>query len=58
MYVANRASNKISQLADNVYVCRSGSVSVLYFCRRLGTFSCCLSHFYCDIQLFEDASFS
>ncbi|KAE8812431.1 Exosome complex exonuclease RRP41 [Hordeum vulgare] len=25
MYVANRASNKISQLTDNVYVCRSGS---------------------------------
>jgi hypothetical protein len=28
MYVANRASDKISQLTDNVYVCRSGSVSV------------------------------
>ncbi|KAE8772869.1 Proteasome subunit beta type-6 [Hordeum vulgare] len=25
MYVANRASDKISQLTDNVYVCRSGS---------------------------------
>uniref|UniRef100_A0A8R7UA50 Uncharacterized protein n=1 Tax=Triticum urartu TaxID=4572 RepID=A0A8R7UA50_TRIUA len=57
MYVANRASDKISQLTDNIYVCRSGSVSVLYFCRRLGTFSCYLSH-YCDIQLFEDGSFS
>jgi 20S proteasome alpha/beta subunit len=28
MYVANRASDKITQLTDNVYVCRSGSVSV------------------------------
>jgi len=27
MYVANRASDKITQLTDNVYVCRSGSVS-------------------------------
>lgn len=26
-YVANRASDKITQLTDNVYVCRSGSVS-------------------------------
>ncbi|KAK4391929.1 Proteasome subunit beta type-6 [Sesamum angolense] len=26
MYVANRASDKITQLTDNVYVCRSGSV--------------------------------
>ncbi|KAE8767826.1 Exosome complex exonuclease RRP41 [Hordeum vulgare] len=25
MYVANRASDKISQLTDNVYVCRSGT---------------------------------
>jgi 20S proteasome alpha/beta subunit len=29
MYVANRASDKITQLTDNVYVCRSGSVSVV-----------------------------
>lgn len=29
VYVANRASDKITQLTDNVYVCRSGSV--LYF---------------------------
>ena len=28
MYVANRASDKITQLTDNVYVCRSGSVSI------------------------------
>jgi len=27
MYVANRASDKISQLTDNVYVCRSGSAA-------------------------------
>ncbi|KAI4992112.1 hypothetical protein ZWY2020_041975 [Hordeum vulgare] len=27
MYVANRASDKISQLTDNVYVCRSGSAT-------------------------------
>lgn len=27
MYVANRASNKITQLTDNVYVCRSGSAA-------------------------------
>lgn len=26
VYVANRASDKITQLTDNVYVCRSGSV--------------------------------
>lgn len=26
MYVANRASDKITQLTDNVYLCRSGSV--------------------------------
>ena len=26
MYVANRASDKITQLTDNVYICRSGSV--------------------------------
>ncbi|KAF8100166.1 hypothetical protein N665_0230s0050 [Sinapis alba] len=39
MYVANRASDKITQLIDNVYVCRSGSAAdsqvvsdyVLYF---------------------------
>lgn len=29
LYVANRASDKITQLTDNVYICRSGSVSVL-----------------------------
>lgn len=28
MYVANRASDKITQLTDNVYVCRSGSVII------------------------------
>ncbi|XP_008798167.1 proteasome subunit beta type-6 [Phoenix dactylifera] len=27
MYVANRASDKITQLTDNVYVCRSGSAA-------------------------------
>ncbi|KAE8781401.1 Proteasome subunit beta type-6 [Hordeum vulgare] len=27
MYVENRASDKITQLTDNVYVCRSGAVS-------------------------------
>lgn len=27
MYVANRASDKITQLADNVYLCRSGSAA-------------------------------
>lgn len=26
VYVANRASDKITKLTDNVYVCRSGSV--------------------------------
>jgi 20S proteasome alpha/beta subunit len=26
VYVANRASDKITQLTDNVYICRSGSV--------------------------------
>jgi hypothetical protein len=26
-YVSNRASNKITALTDNVYICRSGSVS-------------------------------
>ncbi|KAL5706669.1 proteasome endopeptidase complex [Ranunculus cassubicifolius] len=32
MYVANRASDKITELTDNVYVCRSGSViSFLFF---------------------------
>ncbi|KAF6161786.1 hypothetical protein GIB67_008547 [Kingdonia uniflora] len=25
MYVANRASDKITQLTDNIYLCRSGS---------------------------------
>ncbi|KAM2869026.1 hypothetical protein FF1_017012 [Malus domestica] len=29
VYVANRASDKITQLTDNVYVCRSGSVPIL-----------------------------
>ncbi|KAF8407359.1 hypothetical protein HHK36_006487 [Tetracentron sinense] len=29
MYVANRASDKITQLTDNVYLCRSGSVVLL-----------------------------
>ncbi|KAI4992242.1 hypothetical protein ZWY2020_051633 [Hordeum vulgare] len=28
MYVENRASDKITQLTDNVYVCRSGSVKI------------------------------
>ena len=28
VYVANRASDKITQLTDNVYVCRSGSVLI------------------------------
>ncbi|KAG6489278.1 hypothetical protein ZIOFF_050547 [Zingiber officinale] len=27
MYVANRASDKITQLTDNVYICRSGSAA-------------------------------
>lgn len=31
MYVANRASDKITKLTDNVYVCRSGSVRY-YIC--------------------------
>ncbi|XP_006344576.1 proteasome subunit beta type-6-like isoform X1 [Solanum tuberosum] len=36
MYVANRASDKITQLTDNVYVCRSGSVNcVLSLCVHL-----------------------
>ena len=30
MYVANRASDKITQLTDNVYVCRSGSVVIFF----------------------------
>nr|GMC85826.1 proteasome subunit beta type-6 [Ipomoea batatas] len=29
MYVANRASDKITKLTDNVYVCRSGSKLVV-----------------------------
>lgn len=29
VYVANRASDKITQLTDNVYLCRSGSVTDL-----------------------------
>ncbi|GFP82167.1 proteasome subunit beta type-6 [Phtheirospermum japonicum] len=29
MYVANRASDKITQLTDNVYICRSGSKLVV-----------------------------
>lgn len=29
MYVANRASDKITQLTDNVYLCRSGSVTLV-----------------------------
>lgn len=33
VYVANRASDKITQLTDNVYVCRSGSV--LFFLKQL-----------------------
>jgi 20S proteasome subunit beta 1 len=33
IYVANRASDKITQLTDNVYLCRSGSVcGSLSFC--------------------------
>ena len=38
MYVANRASDKITQLTDNVYLCRSGSVlkfplyNIVMFC--------------------------
>lgn len=30
VYVANRASDKITQLTDNVYLCRSGSVMSLH----------------------------
>ncbi|TYH69708.1 hypothetical protein ES332_D05G073200v1 [Gossypium tomentosum] len=30
MYVANRASDKITQLTDNVYVCRSGSINLSF----------------------------
>lgn len=30
MYVANRASDKITQLTDNVYICRSGSVILAF----------------------------
>ena len=45
MYVANRASDKITQLTDNVYVCRSGSV-ISPLC-LLGFYSaaafCCLT---------------
>ncbi|KAF8093344.1 hypothetical protein N665_0384s0030 [Sinapis alba] len=39
MYVANlpnRASNKITQLTDNVYVCRSGSNPARTACNREG----------------------
>jgi hypothetical protein len=30
VYVANRASDKITQLTDNVYLCRSGSVFLAF----------------------------
>jgi hypothetical protein len=33
-YVANRVADKISILADNVYICRSGSVRVRHTARR------------------------
>lgn len=47
MYVANRASDKITQLTDNVYVCRSGSVISRFFGNvYLGiSFLFCLTHF-------------
>ena len=42
MYVANRASDKISQLTDNVYVCRSGSVSASQISYFLFIYAACL----------------
>ena len=33
VYVSNRASDKITQLTDKVYVCRSGSV--LFFLKQI-----------------------
>ncbi|OEL15393.1 Proteasome subunit beta type-6 [Dichanthelium oligosanthes] len=43
MYVANRASDKITQLTDNVYVCRSGSVSA-HAIFKIEAFSLLFSH--------------
>ena len=51
-YVANRASDKISQLTDNVYVCRSGSVSVPIYVQDW-SHSHVVITCYCDIKLFE-----
>uniref|UniRef100_M1BRW0 Proteasome subunit beta type-6 n=1 Tax=Solanum tuberosum TaxID=4113 RepID=M1BRW0_SOLTU len=44
MYVANRASDKITQLTDNVYVCRSGSVC--YFCSLSLSLVAYISYFF------------
>ncbi|XP_044947345.1 proteasome subunit beta type-6-like [Hordeum vulgare subsp. vulgare] len=52
MYVENRASDKITQLTDNVYVCRSGSVSAYVYAQDWAH-SHVVSTCYCDIQLFE-----
>jgi hypothetical protein len=44
-YVANRVADKISILADNVYICRSGSVRILRAAGRTpvrsGRLRCC-----------------
>ncbi|GER36145.1 proteasome subunit beta type [Striga asiatica] len=54
MYVANRASDKITQLTDNVYICRSGS---FLWCKKLTacimTFSV-LSSLAADSQIVSD----
>jgi hypothetical protein len=48
--VANRASDKISQLTDNVYVCRSGSVSA-YNCVEDWTLLMLFSVCYCVFEI-------
>ncbi|PRQ26938.1 putative proteasome endopeptidase complex [Rosa chinensis] len=66
VYVANLCSDKITQLTDNVYVCRSGSAAdsqvVSYYVRHflhqhMGVFfSLCAFYFTDSIQLWQPAT--
>lgn len=46
VYVANRASDKITQLTDNVYLCRSGSVMLSPFFSRMS----CEASLFCSLS--------
>ncbi|KAM0014235.1 putative proteasome endopeptidase complex [Helianthus debilis subsp. tardiflorus] len=47
LYVANRASDKITQLTDNVYLCRSGSVQQQHLSSLFYHISVCLLSWLC-----------